>query len=194
MPPTICVYSSSSEAIAPGFFAVATELGTAMAQRGYALVYGGGRVGLMGAVARAVHAQGGHVIGVIPGHLRTREVAYEAADELIVTGDLRERKAIMEARADAFVGLPGGFGTLEEIFEILTLKQLHRQTRPLVLLNAHGFYDPLVHLFEHIYRERFARPESRDLYYIAPDVPSIFAYLDRYTPPAPPDPGGPRRV
>ena len=133
---TICVYSSSSDAIAPEFFAVAEELGAALAGAGYGLIYGGARVGLMGAVARAVHAHGGHVVGVLPGVLQRKELTYEPADELIITQDLRERKAIMETRADAFIALPGGFGTLEEVLEILTLKQLLLHSKPLVLLNT----------------------------------------------------------
>jgi uncharacterized protein (TIGR00730 family) len=184
---TICLYSASSDAIAPEFFAVAEELGAALAGAGYGLIYGGARVGLMGAVARAVHAHGGHVVGVLPGVLQRKELTYEPADELIITQDLRERKAIMETRADAFIALPGGFGTLEEVLEILTLKQLLLHSKPLVLLNTRGFYAPLEHLFEHIYRERFARPESRQLYHFAADVPAALAYLTAYTPPQPPE-------
>jgi len=186
MPKAICVYSSSSDAIAPHFFAEAEELGATIARAGYALVYGGARVGLMGAVARAVHAEGGRVIGVIPDVLQTKELTYDLADELIITRDLRERKAVMEARADVFLALPGGFGTLEEVLEILTLKQLVLHSQPLVLLNTHGFYDPLIHLFEHIYRERFARPETRALYHLAAAVPDVFAYLAAYEAPQPP--------
>ena len=107
---TICVYSSSSDAIAQEFFAVAEELGAALAGAGYGLIYGGARVGLMGAVARAVHAHGGHVVGVLPGVLQRKELTYEPADELIITQDLRERKAIMETRADAFIAISTSVG------------------------------------------------------------------------------------
>ncbi|HZP84799.1 MAG TPA: TIGR00730 family Rossman fold protein [Chthonomonadaceae bacterium] len=182
MQQAICVYSSSSDAIAPAFFEAATELGAEMARRGHALVFGGTSVGLMGAVARAVHASGGTVIGVIPQSIHERGIAYEIADELIVTRDLRERKAYMEARAEAFVTLPGGFGTLEELLEILTLKQLQAHDKPIALINAQGFYDPLAHLFEHIYRERFARPEYRNLYHFAPDAVGALDYIANYTP------------
>ncbi len=174
---TVCVYSSSSATIAPGFFAAATELGAALALAGYTLVYGGAQVGLMGATARAVHAHGGRVVGVIPDGLRTREIVYEEADELIVTADMRTRKAIMEARAAAFVALPGGFGTLEEILEILTLKQLGWHRKPLVLLNTAGFYDPLIDLFEHIYRGQFAPVATRQLYYVTADVAAAVAHV-----------------
>lgn len=182
MQKTMCVFCSSSDAVAPIFFEAATELGKLMAQRNYALVYGGGRLGLMGALARSVHQNGGKVIGVIPESLRVEGITYEGADELIVTGDLRQRKATMEARADAFVGLPGGFGTLEETLEILTLKQLKLHTKPIVLVNTQGFYEPLLQLFEHIYQERFAKPDYRQLYHMVPDADSVFPYLETYRP------------
>ncbi|HNT78907.1 MAG TPA: TIGR00730 family Rossman fold protein [Anaerolineae bacterium] len=182
---SICVYCSSSDAVDTAYFEVARELGAFIAACGCALVYGGARRGLMGTLARAVQGGGGRVVGVIPAALRDRGIAYDAADELIVTSDLRERKAIMEARADAFIALPGGFGTLEELLEVLTLRQLQTHTKPIVLLNVQGFYDPLMAVFEHFYRARFAKP-VRDLYYLAPDVAGVFAYLDAYVPVAAP--------
>ncbi len=183
MSKSICVYCSSSEALAPSYFTAATTFGALLAQKKYTLVYGGGRIGLMGAVARAVHHHRGKVVGVIPQSLQDKEVGYAAADELIVTKDLRDRKAIMEARADAFVALPGGFGTLEEIFEILTLKQLQFHTKPIILLNTNRFYDHFVQLCEYIYAERFAKPDSRLLYHLAPEPADAFSYLETYAPP-----------
>jgi len=183
MSKTICVYCSSSEALAPSYFAAATEFGALLAQRKYTLVYGGGRIGLMGAVARAVHQHGGKVIGVIPQSLQDKEVGYNGADELVITKDLRDRKAIMEARADAFVALPGGFGTLEELLEVLTLKQLQFHTKPIILVNTNHFYDHFIQLCEHIYAERFAKPDSRRLYHLAPDPASVFSHLETYAPP-----------
>jgi len=183
MSKTICLYCSSSDALSSSYFQVATEFGALLAQRNYTLIYGGGRIGLMGAAARSVHQHGGKVIGVIPQSLQEKEVGYNAADELIITKDLRDRKAIMEARADAFVALPGGFGTLEEIFEILTLKQLQFHTKPVVLVNTNHFYGHFVRLCEHIYKERFAKPDSRLLYHLAPDPASVFPYLENYQPP-----------
>ncbi|MHB8523473.1 MAG: LOG family protein [Limisphaerales bacterium] len=179
---TICVFSSSSNAVATKYFAAATELGALIVQNQMTLVYGGGNIGLMGALAKAVHRHGGRVIGVIPHYLRKREIAYEAADELIVAKDLRERKAIMESRADAFVALPGGFGTLEEVLEILTLKQLRQHPKPIVFLNTDGFFDALLELFERFYREHFAKPDSRRLYYVAARPAEIFDYLKSYQP------------
>jgi uncharacterized protein (TIGR00730 family) len=182
MSQTLCVYCSSSDAVAPTFFETAEEVGARLARQGYALVYGGGRIGLMGALARAVHQNGGRVIGVIPEFLHSKGLAYEAADELVITRDLRERKATMEARADGFVTLPGGFGTLEEALEIITLKQLGQHAKPIVIVNTQGFYTPLLQLMERIYQERFAKPEYRQLYHFASDVGEVFSYLATYQP------------
>ena len=178
----VCVYSASSNAVAPHYFDAATEIGRLLAHHQITLIYGGGKVGLMGATATAVHRHGGKVIGVIPHYLRHQEIAYEAADELIVTKDLRERKAIMESRADAFVALPGGFGTLEEILEVLTLKQLQQHTKPVVFLNTDGFYDPLIELFERLFRERFTKAEYREFYHVAKTPAQVFDHLKDYQP------------
>jgi cytokinin riboside 5'-monophosphate phosphoribohydrolase len=160
---TICVFCSSSDTLDEIYFQAARDLGEAMAQRGWGLVYGGSDVGLMGAVARAVHLHHGTVTGIIPQTIHARGIAYQTADELLVTRDLRERKAEMERRADAFIAMPGGFGTLEEIVEVLTLKQLQLHLKPIIFLNINGFYDPLVTLFEHFYQQKFAQPDSREL-------------------------------
>ena len=177
----ICVYCSSSSAIASVYFDVARELGAQIAVRGDTLIYGGADLGLMGAVARAVHDGGGHVVGIIPQTLQARGIAYEFADEVVITRDLRERKAQMAARADAFIALPGGIGTLEELLEILTLRQLQEHTKPIILLNTNDYYAPLFALFAHLFRERFAKPFG-NLYHVAADVAGIFAYLDAYEP------------
>ena len=181
----ICVFSSSSDAVAPHYVALAEAFGALLARRQMGLVYGGGRVGLMGALARAVHAHGGKVVGVIPDFLRAKEVAYEEADELIVTRDMRERKAIMESRSDAFVALPGGFGTLEEILEVLTLKQLATHAKPVVFLNSRGFFDPLLALFEQFYREQFAKEETRAHYHVASAAHEALDHIERYQAPVP---------
>lgn len=178
----ICVYCSSSNAVDPHYVEAAVELGTLIGRRGLTLVYGGASVGLMGRLAQAVHHGGGRVLGVIPQSLRDREIAYEAADELIVTRDLRERKAIMESRADAFVALPGGFGTLEEIMEILTLKQLRSHQKPVVFLNTAGFYDRLLAVFEQLYEQRFTKADYRHFYSIAAHPPEVLHQLDHPRP------------
>ncbi len=178
----LCVYCSSSNAVDPKYFTVATELGAMLAARGDTLVYGGSSIGLMGAIARAVHQGSGRVVGVIPQALVDMEVAYNTADELLVTETMRERKAAMEARADAFLALPGGLGTLEEVFEILVLKQLRLLNKPVVLLNVDGFYDPLVQLFETMREARFVKPNYSVLYHLAPDLADTFSYIDTYQP------------
>lgn len=180
---SVCVFSSSSDAVAADYKIAAAELGAAIARRQWVLVYGGCRVGLMGAVARSAHAHGGRVVGVIPECFNRHELPYEQADELIVTRDLRERKAIMETRADAFVALPGGFGTLEEILEILTLKQLASHNKPIVFLNTAGFFDPLLTLFERIFVLHFAKEEGRVNYHVAASAEEVVSYLDNYQPP-----------
>ena len=179
---SICVYCSSSNAVDPHYVAAAVEFGTLLGQRGLTLVYGGASVGLMGQLATAVHRAGGRVLGVIPQSLRDREIAYEASDELIVTRDLRERKAIMEARADAFVALPGGFGTLEEVLEVLTLKQLRAHQKPVVFLNTAGFYDRLLAVFEQLYEQRFAKADHRHSYGVAAAPADVLHHLDNPRP------------
>lgn len=183
-PRHITVYCSSSDKLAAPFYAVATAFGEALARRGDVLVYGGGRTGLMGAVARGVHAGKGHVVGVVPGFLRHVELVYDEADELLITADMRSRKAEMERRADAFVVLPGGLGTLEELAEILTLKVLRQLHKPLVLLNQDGFYDPLLQFFDHLCEQRFAHQACRQAYHVAQDVDAVFAHLDEVIPAA----------
>ncbi|MCL4504673.1 MAG: TIGR00730 family Rossman fold protein [Chloroflexi bacterium] len=182
MSKSICVYSSSSNAIPQAYYQTAAELGALIAQHNHILVYGGSNVGLMGELARAVHQQRGKVVGVIPESIRARGVAYEQADELIVTRDLRSRKAVMETRSDAFIALPGGFGTLEEVIEVLTLKQLQAHDKPIVFLNQLGFYVRLFDLFEQFYAQQFTKSQYRQLYYDAPDAASALAYIESYQP------------
>lgn len=181
---SVCVYCSSSDHVSPAFFSVAQELGEAIVGNGYRFIYGGGDIGLMGAIARSVHKHGGHVVGVIPEFLRQPGICYELSDELIVTADMRERKAVMEARADAFIALPGGFGTLEEMLEIITLKQLRVHNKPIVFLNTNGFYNGLNEVFEHIFENKFAKQHYRDLYHFAEGVADAVAYIEGYEPPA----------
>lgn len=163
----VCVYSASSEHLDAVYHDAARALGAAIGALGWTLIYGGGERGLMGDLARAVHAAGGRVIGVIPERLRDLDLAYVHADELIVTGGMRERKAIMEDRADGFIVLPGGFGTLEEFFEILVLKQLAYTKKPLILYNTNGFFDGLMAFFASLCEQRFVRENHLDLFLLA---------------------------
>jgi len=174
----ICVYCSSSTAVDPAHVAAARELGGALAARGDVLVWGGATVGLMGEVARSARLAGGRTIGVIPESLLAVEIADHDADELVVTADMLGRKAEMARRADAFIALPGGFGTLEELLEQLTARLLGAHDKPIVLVDVEGFWRPLDALFAHFYRERFARPESARAYTMAVDALSALASLD----------------
>jgi uncharacterized protein (TIGR00730 family) len=175
---SVCVYCSSSDHIADTYPPVADALGRGLVQQGHRLVYGGGTVGLMGVVARAVHDAGGTVIGVIPERLEAREgLAYELADDLIVTDTMQERKRRMFTEADAFVVLPGGFGTLEEFLEVLTLKQLGYHDRPIVLLNTGGFFDPLLDFFRTLHAERFARANVTEVVHVAATPEAALQHL-----------------
>jgi uncharacterized protein (TIGR00730 family) len=176
---SVCVFCASSEAVPNGDRAVAAELGRGIAGEGWGLVYGGGGIGLMGEVARAALAAGGHVTGVIPHRLATREVAFDGATELIRTDTMRERKGIMDARSDAFVILPGGIGTLEELLEIITLKQLGYHDRPVVLLDPRGFWAPLRAQLERIVGEGFAVPAVQELWDLAQTVPEALVAIRR---------------
>jgi cytokinin riboside 5'-monophosphate phosphoribohydrolase len=178
MPKLLCVYCASSDRLDPKFYAAAAELGREMVLRGWGLVYGGGKTGTMGAVARAVKQSGGHVVGVIPEFMKARELAYDEVDELVTVITMRERKLLMETRADGFVALPGGWGTLEEMLEILTLRQLDVVKKPCVFLNQDGFYDPLLRLFERMLDEKFFKPSNMELFRVANTVPQIFDQID----------------
>lgn len=159
----VCVFCGSSPGYAPSYRRLAERLADAMTSRGIALIYGGGRVGLMGILADAVLAGGGHVIGVIPGALVAREVAHLGLPELRVVGSMHERKATMADLADGFVALPGGFGTIEELFEALTWTQLGLHAKRCGLLNVDGFYDPLLELLDNAVTAGFLKEENRQL-------------------------------
>lgn len=182
----LCVYCSSSDRLDPKYTAAAADLGREMVAHGWGLVYGGGRTGLMGGIARAVTKHGGRVVGVIPEFMKARELAYLEADELVTVITMRERKLMMEARADAFVALPGGWGTLEEIVEILTLRQLNVVRKPCVLLNHDGFYDPLLQLFDRMQEQHFYKESNRTLYRVVQSVPEVFPAIAAGAAPADP--------
>jgi uncharacterized protein (TIGR00730 family) len=153
---SLCVFCASAQALPEVYRDAARRLGAQIGRRGHRLVYGGGDVGLMGEVARAVHTAGGEVFGAIPRSLIDRELAYGPADELVVTETLRERKAEMDARSDGFIALPGGFGTLEELLEVLTLRQLNLHDRPIVLVNVAGYWDPFLAMVREMIAQGFA--------------------------------------
>lgn len=173
----LCVYCSSSDRLDPKYADAATAFGRELVTRGWGLVYGGGKTGLMGAVARSVKASGGMVVGVIPEFMKAKELAYDEADEIVTVVTMRERKLLMETRADAFVALPGGWGTLEEIMEIITLRQLDVVRKPCVFLNQDGFYDDLLRLFARMLADRFFKPSNMDLFSVATTAPEVFARI-----------------
>lgn len=163
----ICVYCSSSSTVAPVFQEAARELGAEIGRRRRRLVYGGADAGLMHIVSEAAREHGAKVEGVIPQSIHALGLGAEWVDELVVTDCLRTRKAEMERRADAFVVMPGGFGTLEELFETMTQRQLRQHNKPIVLLDTAEFFQPLLALFDNLYLSGFAREEHRGLYEVA---------------------------
>ncbi|WP_277508738.1 MULTISPECIES: TIGR00730 family Rossman fold protein [unclassified Ereboglobus] len=173
----LCVYCASSTKLDPKYYAAAGQIGHAMAAEGWDLIYGGGNAGLMGSVARAVKGDGGRVVGIIPDFMIERELAYREADELVVVKTMRERKRIMAGRADAFLALPGGIGTLEELSEVLTERYLNLSQKPVVIFNQDGFYDDLLRFFERMVRENFKRPGMSTLYSVANSADEIWPLI-----------------
>ena len=175
----VATYTSSSDAVDERYRAAARAYGTALAEARIGLVYGGTALGLMGDIADAVRAAGGEVTGVLPQLMADRGLADEACDELVVTATMAERKREMVARADAFVALPGGFGTLEELFEVLTLKQLGYHRAPIVLFDVDGFWDGLLTFFDQLYAEAFAAEVYRGLYHVTADLDDLLGTVTR---------------
>ena len=180
----VCVFCGSQSGSNVAHAETAREFGRELARRGLALVYGGGRVGLMGEVAAAALRAGGEVVGVIPRSLSAKEIAFGEATELVVVDTMHERKALMADRADAFVALPGGFGTCDELFEVLTWGQLGIHRKPVAVLNAGGFFDPLLAWADHMTAEGFLKAKHRELLLVAGTVAELFEKLEAYHPPA----------
>lgn len=177
----ICVYGASSPDIDPIFFEETEKLGRMMAGQGHGLVFGGGAQGLMGAAARGVHEMGGQIIGVAPTFFRNVDgILYEHCTEFVYTETMRERKQIMEDRSDAFVVTPGGIGTFEEFFEILTLKQLGRHQKPIVIFNVMGYFDSMKAMMENAIQKAFMKPVCRELYVFLDTPENILEYLEQY--------------
>lgn len=175
----LCVYCSSSARIDPKYHEAAAALGRGLVEHGWGLIYGGGNLGSMGVLANAAKDAGGRVVGIIPDFMQERELAFTAADELVVVDSMRERRRIMEERAEAFVTLPGGIGTLEELSEILVSRYLNRHGKPLVLVNQDGFYDDLLRFFERMARERFKTAGLEKVLRVVPDVASVWPALEQ---------------
>ena len=180
---SVCVFCGSSFGVRPEYRAAAVELASALVDRGIGLVYGGASRGLMGVLADSVLAAGGHVTGVIPRALEEKEIAHRGLPDLRVVGSMHERKALMADLADAFVALPGGFGTLEEFCEAATWTQLGVHSKPCGLLNVEGYWDPLLALLDRMTVEGFVRPVHRELIYSDPDARRLLANLSGFEPP-----------
>ena len=175
----VCVFCGSSVGVNPAYAAAAVALGRALVARGSALVYGGGHVGLMGVLADAVLGAGGEVIGVIPHALNAREIAHSGLTKLHVVDSMHERKAMMAAMSDAFIAMPGGFGTYEEFFEAVTWTQLGVHKKPCGLLNVAGFYDPVIEFLDRAVREEFIRPQHRAAIIVDADPAKLLDAMDR---------------
>ncbi|HEX4555533.1 MAG TPA: TIGR00730 family Rossman fold protein [Xanthobacteraceae bacterium] len=173
----VCVYCGSSPGNDPDLMRAATRFGEILADNGVGLVYGGGASGLMGAIASAVQARGGEIIGIIPEFLTERENMFSGAHELVVTRDMHERKRMMFERSDAFVALPGGIGTLEETVEQLTWAQLGRHQKPILLANLKGFWDSLIDVFGHMGRLGFIHSAAKLTYLVTDNVEDILPAL-----------------
>ena len=178
----ICVFAGSSHGGRPNYRAAAEGLGCALAARGIGVVFGGGRVGLMGALADAALRAGGQVVGVIPAALEAKELAHAGLTELRVVASMHERKAMMADLSDGFVVLPGGWGTLDELFEILTWGQLGLHAKPCGLLNVDGYFDRLLSFMQHAIDERFVRPENGSMLSVGTDPGALLDAMAAYRP------------
>ncbi len=180
---SVCVFCGSSDGCNPAYAAAARRMAAALVHRGLRLVYGGGRVGLMGALADAALAAGGDVIGVIPEALVSKELAHRGLSDLRIVGTMHERKALMADLSDGFVTLPGGFGTLEEFLEVLSWAQLSIHAKPCGLLDIENYYGPMIELFDRAVTEGFVVPDHRNLVLTERDPDLLLDLMERYTPP-----------
>lgn len=180
---SIVVFCASSFGNSPVYEAVATQVGQTFAQQGIQLVYGGGKVGLMGAVANGALAAGGEVIGVIPHFLNSKEREHTGVTKLIMVDTMHDRKRLMNEYAEGVIALPGGFGTLEELFEMITWGQLGLHRKPVGLLNTNGYYDHLIRFVEHMVNEGLLRQENRDMLLVADTIDELLDKMERYDAP-----------
>ena len=180
----LCIFCGSSPGARPDYAAVTAELAQLLAQRSIGVVYGGASVGLMGLLADSALAAGGEVVGVIPQALERKEIAHPGLSELHVVGSMHERKALMAELSDGSVALPGGSGTLEELFEVLTWSQLGLHRKPCALLNVAGYYDGLATFLDHAVSERFLRPEHRAMLLCEDTPAAVLDAVSRFEPPA----------
>lgn len=178
----LCVYGAASSSISPEYIKITEELGQQIAKRGHSMVYGAGANGLMGAAARGCHAFGGKILGVAPKFFNVDGLLFSECTELIQPDTMRERKQIMEDNADGFIVTPGGIGTFEEFFEILTLKQLGRHNKPMVVFNINGYYDCMQQFIQNAVDQNFLKEACLGLYKVCTEIDEIFDYFDSYVP------------
>jgi uncharacterized protein (TIGR00730 family) len=178
----ICVFCSSSNAIPELYFDEANNLGKLIGDFGHEIIYGGATVGLMHTVAEAARKAGARSVGIIPESIHQKRLSSPLDHEQIITPNMRDRKYLMRKRSDAFIALPGGFGTLEEILEVITLKQLQYHNKPIVFVNTDGFYDSLFAQFERAYRDSFSKVDYKSTYFIAANSDEALAYIHTYQP------------
>jgi len=174
---SVCVYCGSASRVDELYNYTARKVGAAIGSQKLHLIYGGGHVGLMGVLADATLAAGGEVTGIIPEHIRVHELQHSGLTELIVVDNMHIRKDMMAEKADAFIALPGGFGTLDELFEILTWKQIGLHTKPIVIYNEHGFWDPLLGLIEQVISKNFAPENNRQIFKVVTNIDDMFSAL-----------------
>lgn len=180
---SICVYAGSSDRLSQAYLSAATRLGRALAAKGITVIYGGGKTGLMGALSDAVIESGGRVVGVLPKLFNTPELAHRGLSELHLVDDMHQRKRLMFDMAGGFIAVPGGFGTLEELFEMLTWAQIGLHRRPIGLLNVAGYFDPLLGLIEHARHSGFIYHEHNELMVVHSDPDQLLDLMFAYTPP-----------
>ena len=178
----ICVYGAASQDIGEVFTGAGYELGYKLAKRGHGLVFGGGDTGMMGAVARGTHDGGGHITGIAPSFFNVDGILYPLNDEIIYTDTMRERKQLLEDMSDGFIVSPGGIGTFEEFFEILTLKQLGRTTKPIAMLNTDGYYDSLLDMLHHTAKTNFMNEKNFALFFVSDDIDTVLDYIENPAP------------
>jgi hypothetical protein len=179
---TICVFCSSSEDLANKYYSLANELGALLGEKNYNLIHGAGSIGLMGVLMKSASNAGCSVTGVVPERLNRPNIVSDEHQNLVITADMKDRKEYMRKNSDAFIALPGGYGTLEELLEIITLKQLKYHTKPIVIINFDGFYDMLLNQFEVFYAENFTNSSYKDLYHVCVTANDALKYIADYEP------------
>jgi uncharacterized protein (TIGR00730 family) len=177
---TICVFCSSSEDLDNKYYNLAKELGKLIGQTGYNLIHGAGSIGLMGVLMKSAAENGSEVTGVVPEHLNRKNIVNEDFQKLVITKDMKDRKEFMRNNSDAFIALPGGFGTLEELMEVITLKQLKYHSKPIVIINANNYYFNLLEQFNEFYNQKFANISYKALYYVTDNISDALNYIDSY--------------